>query len=204
MKLNYSYFHFDLEILKRLINLAIPIIIESIIISLLLGILINYALHLYAPPITAYAYVLIFRVQLVVFTPIDGLSKGFYTIIGHLFGAGRFVKIKKTIKKFILITFSIALAISFLLIIFNGEIISIFTSEFIVMNEVKNILIFVILYTILHSILHPAYYAFLGLGKSKYPLYFIIYDLIIFAVGLFIFNHTLQMGSFGVFLSLII
>lgn len=200
VKINYSYFKADSKIFIKIIKLAIPIIIESIIIAFI-GILINYALYLYAPPTSAYAYIIIFRVQLVFLTPVYGLSRGFYTVIGHLFGAKRFETMKDTIKKFILITLSIALFISILLIIFHEPFTLFFTTEYAVMSEVKNMLIFIILMTILLSIISPISYAFLGIGESQYMLYFIIYNLILFQIFLFIFNNILNLGAFGVFLA---
>ena len=200
LKLYYSNFHFDKAILKEIIVLAIPLIIETLIISLL-GLLTNYALHLYAPPLAAYAYVIIFRVQMVVFTPIQGLSAGLYTVIGHLFGAKRFKVIKDTFTKFIGITFGLSIVIGILLAILYVPITSIFTVDYVVMAEVKQMLIFVIIVTLSHSILWPCTYAFLGLGKSQYLLYFIIYNIILFNICIFLLEHVIYLAEYGVLLS---
>ena len=141
---------------------------------------------------------------MVFLTPVYALSRGFYTVIGHLFGAKRYAAMKDTIKKFILITFSIGLFISILLVIFHEPFTMFFTTEYAVMSEVKNMLTFIILMTLLLSIISPISYAFLGIGESQYMLYFIIYNLILFQIFLFIFNNMLDLGALGVFLAIII
>ena len=82
------------------------------------GILVLTALKQFAPPSTLIAFVLILRVQMLLFTPISGLSRACNIIVGYLFGAKRYKDVLKQMHNSILVSFLINILISVILILF--------------------------------------------------------------------------------------
>lgn len=203
VKVNFKGFKFDTKILKEIIILATPIILDGIAISLV-EIIVNYGLHLYAAPVTAFAYVVIVRVQTTFFTPIQGLSKGLCIVTGHLTGARRFIKLKKTIRKVILIGIIMAGVIAAMIVIFNEPLISLFSSHAVDMVQVRNMLMFIVMVIIVRSVVMNCSYIYVGLGKSIYSLYFVIFNLIFVSLFIFIFTRIFHMAALGVFLGFIL
>ncbi|WP_405305221.1 MATE family efflux transporter [Methanobrevibacter sp.] len=203
VKIHLNGFKLDLEIIKEIIFLAIPIIITNIIITII-GIIITYSLHIYASPIAVFTYIIILNIQTTVFTPIQGILKGLCIVTGHLAGAKRFLEIKKTIIKIFSLGLAIAIFIAFALSIFHVPIINMFSTEYVVMNEIRNILMFVVIYIITFPIIMGSSYVFFGLKKSSYTLMFLIFNLIALTTFIFIFNHILCLGSIGIHLSIIL
>ena len=192
-----------MKIQKEIIVLAVPIIITSIILTII-GIIVTYSLHIYASPVSAFAYIIILNIQSTVFTPIQGLLKGLCIVTGHLAGAKRFGELKKTVKKIISICLAIAIIIALALTIFHNPIISIFSNEYVVLSEVRNILIFVIIYILTFPAIMGCSYVFFGLEKSIYTLMFLIFNLSCLIIFMTIFNHFLGLSSFGIYLSIIL
>ena len=193
-------FKIDFKILKEIIILSVPIIIDGIILSFL-GMVIVFGLHIYASPITVYAYIVVLNIQTAVFTPVQGLTKGLCIVTGHLVGAKRFIVLRKTIRKIFLLGFVMATLIASALIIFHNPIISLFSNEYIVMAEVRNMLMFVVICIVTYPIIMGCSYVFLGFENSIYTLIFIIFNFTILIVFIAIFTHIMGLGSFGIFLS---
>ena len=193
-------FKLEWKIIKEIIVLAIPIILDGIILSLL-GMIITISIHIYATPVVVFSYIILLNIQTTIFTPILGIAKGLSIVIGHLAGAKRFIEIRKTIIKIFAFGLGIALFIALGLTIFHNPIISIFSTEYVVINEVKNLLIFSIIYIITAPLITGCSYVFLGLEKSIYTLIFIIFNLITVVIFILIFSHLLGLSSFGVLLS---
>ena len=203
VKLDFKDFKIDGHILKEIIVLATPIILDGIVISLV-EILINYGLHLYATPVTAFAYVVLIRIQTTFFTPIQGLSKGLCIVTGHLTGAKRFIKLRSTVRRVILIGLLISGVISAAIVIFNQPLISLFSSQYVDMIQVRNMLMFIVGVIFIRSVVMNCSYVFVGLGKSIYSLYFIIYNLIFVSLFITILTSFFSLGALGVFLGFII
>lgn len=191
---------FDFKILKEIIILAIPIIIDGIILSLL-GIVIVYGLHVYASPVAVFAYIVVLNIQTAVFTPVQGLTKGLCIVTGHLVGAKRFVVLRKTVRKIFLLGFIMAALIASAIIIFHNPIISIFSNEYVVMEEVRNMLMFVVICIVTYPIIMGCSYVFLGFENSIYTLLFIIFNFAMLIAFITIFASIMGLGSFGIFLS---
>lgn len=200
VKIHLKGFRLDMKILKEIILLAIPIIIDGILLSLI-GIVIVYSLHVYASPIAVFAYIIMINIQTAAFTPVQGITKGLCIVTGHLVGAKRFKVLRKTIRKIFLLGFVIAVLIASVLIIFHNSIISLFSNEYLVMEEIRNMLMFVVMCIITYPIIMGCSYVFLGFEKSIYSLIFIIFDFIIFIFFIALFTHILGLSSFGIFLS---
>jgi Na+-driven multidrug efflux pump len=178
--------------------LAIPIILDGVILSFL-GIVITYCLNIYATPIAVFAYIIMLNIQTTVFTPVQGISKGLCIVTGHLAGAKRFIDLRKTIRKIFALGLILAGLIALLLVIFHNPIIALFSSEYIVVSEVRNMLMFVVICIITFPIIMGCSFVFLGLEKSLYTLIFIIFNLITLMTFIAVFTHVLGMSSFGIF-----
>ena len=142
------------------------------------------------------------NIQTTVFTPVQGISKGLGIVTGHLAGAKRFTVLKKTIIKILALGLCLSASIAILLVVFHNPIISIFSNEYLVMREVRNILMFVVICIMTFPIVMGCSYIFLGLEKSIYTMIFIIFNLITLVLFIGIFADILKMGSFGIFLAI--
>ena len=199
VKVDLKGIKIDMDTIIEIIKLATPIIIDGLAICLV-EIIVNYGLHLYATPIIAFAYVVLIRIQTTFFTPIQGLSKGLCIVIGHLNGAKRFKVLKSTAIKSILMGLIISGIIASLIVAFNEPLISIFSTQSVNMNEVRNMLMFIAMVIIIRSIVMNCSYIFIGLKKSIYSLIFVIYNLIFVTLFITLFTAVLKLGSLGVFL----
>ena len=118
---------------------------------------------------------------------------------GHLAGAKRFIELRKTIRKIFALGLILAGLIALLLVIFHNPIIALFSSEYIVVSEVRNMLMFIVICIITFPIIMGCGFVFLGLEKSLYTLIFIIFNLITLMTFIAVFTHVLGMSSFGIF-----
>jgi Na+-driven multidrug efflux pump len=139
------------------------------------------------------------NIQTTVFTPVQGISKGLCIVTGHLAGAKRFIELRMTIRKIFALGLILAGLIALLLVIFHNPIIALFSSEYIVVREVRNMLMFIVICIITFPIIMGCSFVFLGLEKSIYTLIFIIFNLISLVTFIAIFTHILGMSSFGIF-----
>lgn len=201
VKIHLKGFRPDMKIMKEIIVLAIPIIITGFILTII-GVILTYSLHTYASPIAAFAFIIILNIQSTIFTPIQGILKGLCIVTGHLAGAKRFRELKRTVKKIFSLGLAIAIIIALALAIFHNPIVSIFSNEYVVISEVKNMLLFVIIYILTFPIVMGGSYVFLGLKKSTYVLMFLIFNLTCIIIFITTFDFILNMGSTGVHLSI--
>ena len=203
VKIHFKEFKFDMKIIKEIIFLATPIIITNIIVTII-GTIIIYSLQIYASPNAVFSYIIILNIQSVVFTPIQGILKGLGIVTGHLAGAKRFTELKKTIIKIFLITLIFAIFIAFTITIFHSPIISLFSTENVILREVRNMLMFIVLYIVTFPIIMGTSYVFFGIKKSSYTLIFLILNLSTLIIFIIIFNHILGLSSLGIYLSILL
>ncbi|MBR5503440.1 MAG: polysaccharide biosynthesis C-terminal domain-containing protein [Methanobrevibacter sp.] len=203
VKIHLKGFKFDMGIVKEIVKLTIPIILTGFILSLI-GVIITYLLHLYASPVAAFSYIIILNIQTAFFTPIQGLLKGLGIVSGHLAGAKRFLVLKNTIIKIFAIGLALSMLFAIFLIVFLNPIVNIFSTDYVVMNEVRNMMIFSVIYMISFPIILGCSYVFLSLKKSTYVLMFLIFNLISLIVLIAIFSQIIGINSFGIFSSVIL
>ena len=203
VKIDFEGFRFNRNISWEIIKLAIPIILDGVLISIV-GIIINYGLHLYATPVACFTYVILLKIQTTAFTPIHGINKGLCIVTGHLAGAKRFITLKDTIRKIFLRVLVIAVIISIILVSFDTQIVTFFSSDHVFLSEVRNMLIFVVIITLVYPLIVGTSFVFVGLEKSIYTLYFVIFNLAMLIGFIAIFNHILGLSSLGIFSALIL
>ncbi len=203
IRFNFKAFKFDSTIIRKIIISSVPLIIDSLMVSLA-GILVVTALNKFAQPITIVAYYLIIRIQLFLFTPIIGLAKSGNIIIGHLFGAKRFTDVISQMNKAIIITFVVNCVILLFLFIFMNMILGVFTTEPDVLIEAKNIIYLVILEGTSLVVIWNCNYGLIAIGHSPNCLYSLIIKLSSLSILIYILCFVLDVGKMGVFASLIL
>ena len=200
VRLDRNHFSYDLNIFRQIIETAIPLVLNGFIL-MILGLLINYALHIFSNPQILFGFVILLRIQTLLFTPIQGFCQGICIVTAHLRGAGRFETIKSTVKKatVTLVVFSVSLGLIYA--VFYEFFVSFYSTDTAVMRAVASILIFPVIMFFLHPCVRICSYVFIGLEKSMYSLFSLILNVVLFAcfmyVGVIIFNG----GEFAIFLS---
>ena len=203
IKIDLKHFDYDRSLFIEIIKLAIPIVLNGMILAFI-GIIINYGLHHYASVYAVAAYVILLKIQSTAYSPMQGLSKGLCIVVGHLNGAKRFKVLKNTIKKIIIINFAYALILGMLLIVLNPYFLSIFTDDLSVMAEASGFMVLVLFSLITYSFILPCTYVFIGLEKSSYSFYFILLDIIVSASFMLLFSIIFDWGGFGVIFAVVL
>lgn len=202
VKVDFKGFEFDWTIIWKIVKLALPIIFDGLLLSIV-GVIINYALHVYATPVAAFAYVVLLRIQTTVFTPVQGLSKSLCIVTGHLAGAKRFSLLRDTVRRILLIALAIGIVTAVVMSLCHIEILSFFSSGQILYEEVRNIMMFLLIILVVHPILVTCNYVYVGLEKSIYSLYFLIFNVVMFVAILVAFDYAFGLTDFGIFMALI-
>lgn len=198
-----SNFKYDRDILKQIIKLAVPLIINGFILTIM-GLMINYSLHLFSNPYMSFGYVVLLRIQTLMFTPIQGISQGFCIVTAHLTGARRFETIISTLKKTLGIVLVFAVIFSLFYLNSYHNIINHFTSNV----DAKNAIAIIMVFSIINYLLQPAVrifsYTFAGLGKSIYCLMSLLVNIILFVVFMFMGALIFKSGEFSIFIAIVL
>lgn len=203
IKFKKSAFKFDVSIIVEILKNAIPIILDSLM-STIAGILVLTALKQFAPPTTLIAFVLILRVQMLLFTPISGLSRACNIIVGYLFGAKRYKDVLKQMHNSILVSFLINILISVILILFLNIIIGLFTKDPIVLRETQKIFYVIIIDLIAFSVIHNGNQGLIAIGYSSHSFYSVIVRIVSLLALTGILAYLCKFGEIGVFSSLLL
>lgn len=198
-----SAFKYDLSIIVEILKNSIPIILDSLM-TTIAGILILTALQKFATPTAIMAFVLIFRVEMLFFTPISGISRASNIIVGYLFGAGKYKKVIKQLNYSILISFIINIIICIILILNIHIIIGFFTKDITVINESQNILYLMVIDLIAFSVINNSNQGLVAIGYSSHSFYSIIVRLISLFTSIIILAYSCDLGEMGVLISLLV
>ena len=191
-KLDRRHFSCDRRIFKEIIELAVPLILNGFIL-MVLGLLINYSIHVFSNPIISFGYIVILRIQTLMFTPIQGISQGVCIVTAHLAGSKRFKTLKSTVKKSILITMIFASLFAVIYMLTYADIISLFSDDLKVRQAVGSLIVFSIVSFFLQPPVRICNYSFVGLKKSSYTLLSLILNVSLFVV--FMLTGTLVLGG---------
>lgn len=203
IKFKKSAFKFDVSIIIEILKNAIPIILDSLM-TTIAGILVLTALKQFAPPSTLIAFVLIIRVQMLLFTPISGLSRACNIIVGYLFGAKRYKDVLKQMHNSILVSFLINILISVILILFLKIIIGLFTKDPIVLRETQKIFYVILIDLIAFSVIHNGNQGLIAIGYSSHSFYSVIVRIVSLLALTGILAYLCKFGEIGVFSSLLL
>lgn len=203
IKFKKSAFKFDVSIIVEILKNAIPIILDSLM-TTIAGILVLTALKQFAPPSTLIAFVLILRVQMLLFTPISGLSRACNIIVGYLFGAKRYKDVLKQMHNSILVSFLINILISVIIILFLKIIIGLFTKDPIVLRETQKIFYVILIDLITFSVIHNGNQGLIAIGYSSHSFYSVIVRIVSLLALTGILAYLCKFGEIGVFSSLLL
>ena len=197
-------FKFKFSIIKEILVNAIPIMLDNLIVTLV-GLMVVTAMKNYQQGTAIVAYTLIIRIQLFLFTPSQGFSRSCNIVVGHLFGAKRFEMVKKQLNRAILFSFLINGIMAVILLFFSKQIIGFFTTEYVVLEQVRNIIFLVIYELAVYSIIYNCNQSLVAIGQSIYSFLSVLLKLSSLATLIFIICGVLGLGRHnGVFLSLVL
>ncbi len=152
----------------------------------------------------SFGYVVLLRIQTLMFTPIQGISQGFCIVTAHLTGARRFETIISTLKKTLGIVLVFAVIFSLFYLNSYHNIINHFTSNV----DAKNAIAIIMVFSIINYLLQPAVrifsYTFAGLGKSIYCLMSLLVNIILFVVFMFMGALIFKSGEFSIFIAIVL
>ena len=197
-------FKFDTKIILEILENAIPIILDSLVVTLV-GLALITSMKNFAAPVTIVAYTLIIRIQLFLFTPTQGLSRSCNIVIGHLFGAKRYDDTKKQLNQSILVSLALNGIMAIILLYYSNFIIGFFTTDYVVLEEVRNMIFLVIFELIEFSVIFNANQALVAIGRSSLSFCSVLVKFSSMLVFIFIICILLNAGrNNGAFLSLIL
>jgi putative MATE family efflux protein len=142
LKIIPKNFSLDFKIVKEIVQLGGVTVVRQGAISILM-IVLNYSLFKYGSEISISIYGIINRVMMFALSPILGVSQGFLPIAGYNLGANNNDRVKETINKAILYGTSVATFIFVVILIFNKELIAVFTSDKTLLEETPSALLIV-------------------------------------------------------------
>ena len=203
VKADKNHFQWNTEIFKGIIEFAIPLVINGFIV-MILGLLINYSLHLFSNPVISFGFVVLLRIQTLLFTPIQGVSQSVCIVTAHLTGAKRFKTLEDTLKKTIAIIMIFAGAVGLVHLFLYPHIISFFTDNITARNAVGSIIVFSIISFFLQPIVRIGTYVFIGLGKSIYSLFCLLLNVSLFVIFMLIGVLIFKSREFGIFMAVIL
>tara|TARA_B100000795_G_scaffold101917_1_gene75095 strand:- start:1398 stop:2750 length:1353 start_codon:yes stop_codon:yes gene_type:complete len=137
-------FRLNFSIVNEIIKLGGVSVVRQGTISVLM-IVLNYSLYKYGGEISISIFGIINRVMMFALFPIMGITQGFLPIAGYNYGAKKYDRVKETIKKAIIYGCAVTGLIYILIIIFSKEIISVFSTDIILLNETPRAMILVFL-----------------------------------------------------------
>ena len=200
VRLDRNHFSYDINIFRQIIETAVPLILNGFIL-MILGLLINYALNIFSNPQILFGFVILLRIQTLLFTPIQGVCQGICIVTAHLSGAGRFKAIKSTVKKATLTTVVFSMCLGLIYAVFYKFFVSFYSTDTAVMRAVASILVFPVIMFFLHPCVRICGYVFIGLKKSFYSLFSLLLNVALFAGFMYVGAAIFHGGAFAIFLS---
>ncbi|MBQ2612418.1 MAG: MATE family efflux transporter [Methanobrevibacter sp.] len=197
-----SDFKFDTKIIREILVNAIPISLDSLVVTS--GLLIITQLKNFAPEFAIVAFVIIIRIQMFLFTPVQGLSRSCNIIVGHLFGAKRFKDTIKQLHNSILVSLVMNIVIALILILFLNVILSYFTNQANVISEVRSILYIIIIDLFLSSFIYNCNQSLVAVGRSPYSFYSVCVKFITNFIFIVVFCYLLNFGKIGILISFVV
>ena len=144
LKIIPKNFHLNFSIVSEIVKLGGVSVVRQGTVSVLM-IVLNYSLYKYGGEISISILGIINRVMMFALFPIMGITQGFLPIVGFNYGAKKYERVKETIYKAIIYGCGIAGIIYVLIIIFSKEIISIFSTNPILLSETPRAMLLVFL-----------------------------------------------------------
>ncbi len=126
-RLKVSYFKLNFRIWGQIYAVGGPHMLMSLVGSVTMAVVNNVAATF--GPLTIAAYGVIFRIMQFGFMPCIGISTGALPIIGYNYGAKKYLRVRGTVRRTVLISTAITMGVSLLAILFPRQIVSIFNRD---------------------------------------------------------------------------
>ena len=165
--------------------------------------MINYAIYLFANPMISFGYVVLLRIQTLMFTPIQGISQGICIVTAHLTGAKRFKTLSQTLKKLIIIVMLVTAIVGVIYLFSYKSIIVYFTDNTEAKKAIGSLIVFSILSLFSQPVRLTNYY-FIGIEKSIYSLLSILLNVSMFVVFMLIGEVLFNSHEFGIFMAIVL
>lgn len=162
--------------------------------------MINYAIYLFANPMISFGYVVLLRIQTLMFTPIQGIC----IVTAHLTGAKRFKTLSQTLKKLIIIVMLVTAIVGVIYLFSYKSIIVYFTDNTEAKKAIGSLIVFSILSLFSQPVVRITNYYFIGIGKSIYSLLSILLNVSMFVVFMLIGEVLFNSHEFGIFMAIVL
>ncbi|MFC2097028.1 MATE family efflux transporter [Bacteroidota bacterium] len=149
-----QFFRIKKKIVKEIGSLGVITLARQGSISLL-SLVLNNTLFSLGGEISVAIYGIINRVIMFAMFPIIGITMGFLPIAGFNYGAKNYIRVKEAIRKSFLYGSILASFLFLLIVIFSGDVVSVFSNDKTVLEHTPRALIIVFLATpiiIIHSV----------------------------------------------------
>lgn len=165
--------------------------------------MINYAIYLFANPMISFGYVVLLRIQTLMFTP-KGISQGICIVTAHLTGAKRFKTLSQTLKKLIIIVMLVTAIVGVIYLFSYKSIIVYFTDNTEAKKAIGSLIVFSILSLFSQPVVRITNYYFIGIRKSIYSLLSILLNVSMFVVFMLIGEVLFNSHEFGIFMAIVL
>lgn len=190
---------FEGKIMKRILALGTGVFFNQIG-FFLLAIVMNLSLRYYGTGLDISIYGVFSRIYVFVTTPFLGLAQGIQPIIGYNFGAEKFQRILKTLKKAIVFSVSMGLVLFIFMVFLPESVLRLFTKETAVIGKGILPLRTSMLMTPIIGIQILTYFFFLAINKPFRALFVSISRQAIFTL-LLVIILPLFMGKLGIWVA---
>ena len=199
LRLKMHHFKFDMHLSKEITELSFVTFSRQGVVSVL-AIILNHTLYTYGGEHSVAIYGIISRMLMFALFPILGITQGFLPIAGFNYGAQNHARVKETVLLSIKYSAILATIIFVAILIFAKPIVTIFTSDTIVINQTPNALrwVFAASPIIAIQLIGAAY--FQAAGKAKKALLLTLSKQGFFLIPLVLILPNF-LGIFGVWIA---
>ena len=199
LKLTAKHFKFKLPIIKEISELSFVTFSRQGVVSVL-SIILNHTLYTYGGEHSVAIYGIISRMLMFAVFPILGITQGFLPIAGYNHGAGNNERVKESIVLSIKYAAILASVIFIFILIFAKSIVSVFTTDALVIAQTPNALrwVFAASPIIAIQLIGAAY--FQAAGEAKKALFLTLSKQGFFLIPLVLILPNF-LGIFGVWIA---
>ncbi len=199
LKLGWHHFKFHKKIVAEITSLSFVTFARQGVVSIL-SIILNHTLYTFGGEHSVTVYGIISRMLMFALFPVLGITQAFLPIAGYNYGADNFHRVKQSIRISIQYAAVLAIAIFVVILIFSKSIVTVFTTDQLVIDETPNALrwVFAASPIIAIQLIGAAY--FQAAGKAKKALLLTLTKQGFFLIPLvLILPHFI--GIFGVWIA---
>ncbi|NBL65441.1 MATE family efflux transporter [Flavobacterium sp. NST-5] len=166
LKLGWHHFKFHKKIVAEITSLSFVTFARQGVVSIL-SIILNHTLYTFGGEHSVTVYGIISRMLMFALFPVLGITQAFLPIAGYNYGADNYHRVKQSIRISIQYAAVLAIAIFVVILIFSKSIVTVFTTDQLVIDETPNALrwVFAASPIIAIQLIGAAY--FQAAGKAK-------------------------------------